>query len=115
MVLRHCNCFLLIIAQQHKTTIITMKNLFLSVLMLTGIAAFAQEPVKQTTTQTTTNTTQTQQLQQPAQNTQAATVKQAKLQPSAAATTTTTERKSEAVVKEEKVTEKKAQPAKKTN
>lgn len=82
-----------------------MKNLFLGALMLAGTAAFAQEqPAKQTTTNQTTTTT----TQQPAK-TETKPANQAQSQPAKATT------KTEAVVKEEKTTEKKAEPAKKSN
>lgn len=77
-----------------------MKKLFVSALLLTGLLATAQEPVKkqtQTTTQSTTTTAR------PASDSTATAT--------APAQTTV---KTEATTKEEKAVPKKAEPAKKT-
>ena len=89
---------------------ITMKKLLLSALMLTGVAAMAQEPAKQTD-QSQQQPVQTAQPAQPAPDQ----VKPEPVQPAAQAQPAKTRtKKTEATVKEEKTEVKKADPAKKS-
>jgi len=82
-----------------------MKKVFLSALMLTGVMAFAQEPVKPAQpAQVTTSTTTTKEVK-PATDAKVA-------QPADQAKQV---KKAETTVKQEKTVEKKADPAKKTN
>ena len=91
-----------------KNTINTiMKKMILSAVMLTGLAAFAQEQPKATEKETVTTTTQT-------PETPAVPLTPAKKE-TVEKETTATVQQPEATVREEKFSEQKKEPAKKSN